>query len=87
VPGFIDEVMHYKLDTAPYPVPLLAFAGSLTLQALLAGRKVRDAMDNRTNLYVLSLANSGVGGSIDVQRIPGSPAHPRLPRPRRRALL
>jgi hypothetical protein len=33
----------------------------LTLQALLAGRKVRDAMDNRTNLYVLSLANSGVG--------------------------
>ncbi|MBX3399528.1 MAG: bifunctional DNA primase/polymerase [Gemmataceae bacterium] len=61
VPGFIDEVMHYTLDTAPYPEPVLAFAGALTLQALLAGRKVRDAMDNRTNLYVLSLANSGVG--------------------------
>ena len=61
VPGFIDEVMAYTLDTAPYPEPVLAFAGALTLQALLAGRKVRDAMDNRTNLYVLSLANSGVG--------------------------
>jgi hypothetical protein len=61
VPGFIDEVMRYTLDTAPYPEPVLAFAGSLTLQALLAGRKVREAMDNRTNLYVLSLANSGVG--------------------------
>ncbi|MCL6645786.1 MAG: bifunctional DNA primase/polymerase, partial [Dehalococcoidia bacterium] len=61
VPGFIDEVMQYTLDTAPYPEPVLAFAGALALQAFLAGRKVRDAMDNRTNLYVLSLANSGVG--------------------------
>jgi hypothetical protein len=61
VPGFIDDVMQYTLATAPYPEPVLAFAGALTLQALLAGRKVRDEMDNRTNLYVLSLANSGVG--------------------------
>jgi hypothetical protein len=61
VPGFVDAVMRYTLDTAPYPEPVLAFAGALTLQALLAGRKVRDALDNRTNLYVLSLANSGVG--------------------------
>ena len=61
VPGFVDEVMRYTLDTAPYPEPVLAFAGALALQGFLAGRKVRDAMDNRTNLYVLSLANSGVG--------------------------
>lgn len=61
VPGFIDAVMQYTLDTAPYPEPVLAFAGALALQALLAGRKVRDAMDNRTSLYVLGLANSGVG--------------------------
>lgn len=61
VPGFVDEVMRYTLDTAPYPEPILAFAGALSLQALLAARKVRDAMDNRTNLYVLGLANSGVG--------------------------
>ncbi len=61
VPGFVGEVMRYTLDTAPYPEPILAFAGALSLQALLAARKVRDAMDNRTNLYILGLANSGVG--------------------------
>lgn len=61
VPGFIEEVMQYTLETAPYPEPVMAFAGALALQALLAGRKVRDGMDNRTNLYILGLAFSGVG--------------------------
>jgi hypothetical protein len=61
VPGFIDDVMTYTLTTAPYPERTLAFCGALTLQALLAGRKVRDEADNRTNLYVLGLANSGAG--------------------------
>lgn len=61
VPGFINAVIDYTLETAPYPEPVLAFCGALSLQALLAGRKVRDAADNRTNLYVLGLANSGVG--------------------------
>ncbi|GIW90117.1 MAG: hypothetical protein KatS3mg109_0549 [Pirellulaceae bacterium] len=61
VPGFIGEVMTYTLQTAPYPERALAFCGALSLQALLAGRKVRDAADNRTNLYVLGLANSGAG--------------------------
>jgi hypothetical protein len=61
VPGFIDQVMTYTLETAPYPERTLAFCGALSLQALLAGRKVRDAADNRTNLYVLGLANSGAG--------------------------
>jgi hypothetical protein len=61
VPGFIGEVMDYTLRTAPYPEPVLAFCGALSLQCLLAGRKVRDPADNRTNLYVLGLANSGAG--------------------------
>jgi len=61
VPGFIDEVMTYTLATAPYPERTLAFCGALGLQALLAGRKVRDEADNRTNLYILGLANSGAG--------------------------
>jgi hypothetical protein len=61
VPGFIDEVMAYTLATAPYPERALAFCGALALQAILAGRKVRDEADNRTNLYVLGLANSGAG--------------------------
>ena len=61
VPGFIDAVMTFTLETAPYPERALAFGAALTLQALLAGRKVRDGADNRTNLYLLGLANSGVG--------------------------
>jgi hypothetical protein len=61
VPGFIDQVMNYTLQTAPYPERTLAFGGALSLQAFLAGRKVRDMADNRTNLFVLGLANSGAG--------------------------
>jgi hypothetical protein len=61
IPGFIDAVMTYTLETAPYPERSLAFCGALALQALLAGRKVRDASDNRTSLYILGLANSGAG--------------------------
>jgi hypothetical protein len=61
IPGFINDVMNFTLSTAPYPEPALAFCGAIALQGLLAGRKVRDESDNRTNLYVLGLANSGAG--------------------------
>lgn len=61
VPGFVDAVMRHTLSTAPYPEPVMAFAGALTLQAFLAGRKIRDTADNRTNVYLLGLANSGAG--------------------------
>jgi len=61
VPGFVSEVIDHCLATAPYPNVPLAFCGALALQAMLAGRKVRDAGDNRTNLYVLALAYSSVG--------------------------
>lgn len=61
VPGFVGEVMEYCLATAPYPNPVMAFAGALALQAFLAGRKVRDSGDNRTNLYLLGLAHSAAG--------------------------
>ncbi|MFO0911481.1 MAG: bifunctional DNA primase/polymerase [Pirellulales bacterium] len=61
VPGFVSEVMDYTLRSAPYPEPSLAFCGAMALQAVLAGRKVRDESDNRTTLYLLGLANSGAG--------------------------
>jgi hypothetical protein len=61
IPGFIGQVMNYCLATAPYPEPTLAFCGAATLLATLIGRKVRDAGDNRSNLYLLGLANSGAG--------------------------
>ena len=61
VPGFVSEVVDYCLETAPYPNPVMAFSGALALQAFLAGRKVRDPGDNRTNLYLLGLAHSAAG--------------------------
>ena len=61
VPGFINEVMDHTLTIAPYPNQVMAFGGALALQAFLAGRKVRDPGDNRTNLYLLGLAHSGAG--------------------------
>jgi hypothetical protein len=61
IPGFVSEVMDHCLQTAPYPNPILAFAGALALQGTLAGRKVRDPDDNRTNLYLLGLAYAGAG--------------------------
>jgi hypothetical protein len=61
IPGFVSEVMDHCLETAPYPNVALAFCGALALQALLAGRKVRDEADNRTNIYLLALAFSAGG--------------------------
>lgn len=61
VPGFVSEVMDFCLATAPYPNLVMAFGGALALQAFLAGRKVRDPGDNRTNLYLLGLAHSSAG--------------------------
>ena len=61
VPGFVSEVMDHCLATAPYPNVPLAFCGALALQAVLAGRKVRDQADNRSNLYLLALGYSSVG--------------------------
>lgn len=61
IPGFVSEVMDHCLATAPYPNLVMSFAGALALLATLAGRKVRDPGDNRTNLYLLGLAHSAAG--------------------------
>lgn len=61
IPGFVSEVMDHSLKNAPYPNQPLAFAAALALQAFLAGRKVRDQADNRTNIYLLGLAYASVG--------------------------
>ncbi len=61
VPGFISQVMDHCLATAPYPNLAMAFCGALSLQAFLAGRKVREPGGLRTNLYLLGLAHSASG--------------------------
>ena len=61
IPGFVSDVMDHCLETAPYPNVPLAFCGALALLAVISGRKVRDEADNRTNIYLLSLAYSATG--------------------------
>jgi len=61
VPGFVGKLMDFCMETAPYPNPIMAFCGALAMQSFLAGRKVRDGGDNRTNLYLLGLAFSSAG--------------------------
>ena len=61
VPGFVQKVMTYNLDNAIRPQPVLALAGAIQLQAALAARKVCDARENRTNLYIIGVAGSGAG--------------------------
>ncbi|RMF97017.1 MAG: hypothetical protein D6741_10480, partial [Planctomycetota bacterium] len=60
-PGFINNLVDVTMSTAPYPNQVLSFCGALAMQSFLAGRKVRDPSDARTNVYLLALANSGTG--------------------------
>jgi hypothetical protein len=66
--------MDHCLETAPYPNVALAFCGALALQALLAGRKVRDEADNRTNIYLLALAFSAGGEGLATETEYKNPA-------------
>lgn len=61
VPGFVNSLAGYTMDTAPYPNRVLAFTGALAMLAMLTGRKYVDAFGNRTNIYLIALADSGTG--------------------------
>jgi hypothetical protein len=61
VPGFINDVIDVSMATAPYPNRVLAFTGALALLAFLVGRKFCDKRDNRSNLYLIALADPGTG--------------------------
>jgi len=61
VPGFIGDVVRHTLSIAHRYQPVLALAGAIMLQAVLAARKVRDERGNRTNLYAIGVALSSAG--------------------------
>jgi len=61
VPGFVGQVVEYCLETSHKPQPILALAGAVCLQAVLAARKVDDQRGNQTNLYIVAVAESGRG--------------------------
>lgn len=61
IPGFINQLKDFCLETAPYPNIPLAFCGALAMQSFLAGRKIKEPGGIRTNIYLLSLASTGTG--------------------------
>jgi len=61
VPGFVSELMDCTMSSAPYPNQAMSFCGALAMMSMLAGRKVRDPGDNRTNIYLLALGHSASG--------------------------
>jgi hypothetical protein len=60
-PGFIADVARHTTSTADEPQPILSLGGAMCLLSVLTGRKIRNARDNRTNLFVLGLGPSGCG--------------------------
>jgi hypothetical protein len=60
VPGFVRDVLNHTLETAPYPNPVLAWTGAMTLMSFLASRKVH-FQGVAPNVYLLGLALSGGG--------------------------
>ena len=61
VPGFIGDMAHFITETNHTHQPVLSLAGSLSFQGFLAGRKVRDQSNTRTNVYSLALVETCCG--------------------------
>ncbi len=61
VEGFLAEFIAWCNATAYRPQPWLALGAGLALVGTLAGRRYRNARNNRPNLYVVGIADSGGG--------------------------
>lgn len=61
VPGLIGQVAAYTNATSHKSQRVLAMAGAISLMATITGRKVRDEINTRTNLYILAVCGSGGG--------------------------
>lgn len=61
VPGFVKTYADYIYKVSPRPNKVLSFAGALAMMSHLAGRKYIGANGATPNVYLVALANSGVG--------------------------
>lgn len=61
IPGFVGDLTEYTLAVSPYPNRTMAFCGALAMQSYLMARRVKDSINNRSNIYMVALASSGVG--------------------------
>ena len=61
VPGFVEDYVKFIMASAPYPNRPIAFCAALAFLSLLAGRTVKDERNNRTNIYLVVLAQPSSG--------------------------
>lgn len=60
-PGLLGAIVEHNLATAMYPQPVLALAGALSLMATITGRRIADARNTRSNIYIVAIAPTSAG--------------------------
>lgn len=68
-PGLLGELTRYILSASARPHPLLAIGGALSILSILSGQKYKTEDNIHPNMYVVTLANSGVGKSFVLTQI------------------
>ncbi|MBF0233482.1 MAG: bifunctional DNA primase/polymerase [Desulfamplus sp.] len=65
--GLLEDLMQYIEENSAVSVPVFSLAGSLSFMGAVMGQKVMTQTGLRTNLYCISLGDSGSGknGAID----------------------
>lgn len=61
MPGFVDRLVAYTMETAPRPNKPAAFAGAVALTAALIGRRYIAPTGTAANLYISLVGHSGCG--------------------------
>lgn len=61
VPGFINEYVDCSMSSAPRPNRVISFCSALAFLSYVSGRKIISNRNTLPNLYLIALANSGVG--------------------------
>ncbi len=68
-PGLLGDICDWINDTALCRQPMLALACSLTFLGALFGRKVREKLGGRTNVYCMAIADSSAGKQHPMSKI------------------
>lgn len=66
-PGFVGEMARFVVSASRFPSPPLALASALALTAALAGRRYKGPTGLRTNIYLVGLAESGMGKDLTLR--------------------
>ena len=60
-PGLVGDLVRWFEKTCLYSVPELFFGSALAFMSFLTGRKIRDGLNGRTNMYILGTGLTGSG--------------------------